>query len=40
MVEQRLIEMRTLLGRFNKLSNYLPEIQVRIDRIKAYKLTG
>ena len=39
-VEQRLIEMRTLLGRFNKLSNYLPEVQVRVERVKNYKLTG
>ena len=39
-VEQRLIEMRTLLGRFNRLGNYLPEIQVRVDRIKNFKLTG
>jgi hypothetical protein len=32
--------MRTLLGRFNRLGNYLAEIQVRVDRIKQYKLSG
>lgn len=39
-VEQRLIEMRTLLGRFNRLKNYLPEIQVRVNRIKNHKISG
>lgn len=39
-VEQRIIEMRTLIGRFSKMTNYLNEIQVRVERVKKYKLTG
>lgn len=39
-VEQRLIEMKTLLGRFRKLKEYAEEVHIRVERIKLYKHTG
>lgn len=39
-VEQRLIEMRTLLGRFRKMIQYKDEVYVRVTRVKQFKITG
>lgn len=39
-VEQRLIEMKTLLGRFRQLINYQDEVWIRVKRVKEHKKTG
>lgn len=39
-VEQRLIEMKTLLGRFRRLQNYADEAHIRVKRIKQHKKDG
>jgi hypothetical protein len=39
-VEQRLIEMKTLLGRFRKIENYIDEVWLRVRRVKEHKKKG
>lgn len=39
-VEQRLIEMKTLLGRFRKMPEYIEEVWIRVKRVKQHKKTG